>query len=433
MRLRTLLMSACLAGAALVMVSVQPATAGDEMLKGETLYQDVVTYASRSPHRTGTPGDLGTSEWIAGELKKAGFETQLQTWKVRQFLNPVSTLKIGADEVDCFPFWYPKATGAQPVAAPLVLLSKTAADEELRGRIVFVPAKIVGAAVYYEGINPVAERCAKAGAVGLAAVVGSLSGELAAINANEPYHQKPLPLPAVIVAMKDQERIEKAAQEGRTASLLITGQDNAEAKAENVAGTLKRGKRWIVVTTPTSGWFTCAGERGPGVALFLALARWAAQSGSTLSYLFLSNSGHELDNMGAHFTLDAYAPPSKDVACWIHLGASIATREWQKTDQGLKPLPDVNKNLSLAGTEDLMPLLKPAFQNVPGYAPRSQGPIAGELRHFVSAGYRVFGFFGGHAYFHTMMDTPATTNPALLEPVGRALVEVIRQVEAQEN
>jgi hypothetical protein len=197
-------LAACLAGAAFL-ASGRPAAAGDEMLKGEALFRDVVAYASHAPHRTATPGDRATSEWIAGELKKAGLETELQTWKVRQFLDPVSTLKIGADAVNGFPFWYPRATGPQPVSAPLVLLSKTSADEDLKGRIVFAPAKIVGAALYFDGINPMAERCAKAGAVGLAAVAGSLSGELAAINAREPYHQKPLPLPAVIVATKDQE------------------------------------------------------------------------------------------------------------------------------------------------------------------------------------------------------------------------------------
>jgi len=424
---------ACLAGAVLLLVLAGSAAAGDEMLNGQALYQDVVTYASHSPHRAGTPGDLATSEWIAGELKKAGLETQVQPWKVRRFLNPTATLQIADKNVDCFPFWYPKSTSPRPVSAPLLLLTKTTQDKEMKGRIVFAPARVVGAALYYNGINSVAERCAKAGAVGLAVVAGSQSRELAAINAREPYHQTPLPLPSVIVGLKDQERLQKAAEEGQTATLLLTGQDETEGKAMNVVGKLKRGPRWIVVTTPTSGWFTCAGERGPGVALFLALARWAGQSDSQMSYLFLSNSGHELDNMGAHFTMDAHAPPIQDVACWIHLGASIATREWQRTKQGLQPLPEVNQHLNLAGTEDLMPILRAAFADVPGYSPRSTGRIAGELRHFMAAGYRVFGFFGGHAYFHTRMDTPATTDPALLEPVGRALVRVIRQVEATEK
>jgi hypothetical protein len=174
----------------------------------------------------------------------------------------------------------------------------------------------------------------------------------------------------------------------------------------------------------------CRGK-GPGIALFLALARWAAQSDSPFSYLFMGNSGHELDNIGAHHTLDKYAPPVKDVACWIHLGASIATRNWEKTDSGFKPTDQVNPSLNLAGTKELMPILQETFENVPGYKPRSEGRITGELRHFMSAGYQAFGFFGGHRFFHTGFDTPETTGPEFLEPVARALVHSIKRLENQ--
>jgi hypothetical protein len=145
----------------------------------------------------------------------------------------------------------------------------------------------------------------------------------------------------------------------------------------------------------------------------------------------MGNSGHELDNIGAHHTLDKYAPAAEDVACWIHLGASIATRDWEKTESGYQPSDKVNPSLNLVGTEDLMPVLMAAFTNVPGYKPRSKGRVAGELRHFMSAGYRAFGFFGGHRYFHTRLDTPETTGPEFLEPVARALVQVIQNLEGK--
>jgi hypothetical protein len=68
---------------------------------------------------------------------------------------------------------------------------------------------------------------------------------------------------------------------------------------------------------------------------------------------------------------------------------------------------------------------------VPEYTPRSGGFIAGELQHFIEAGYRAFGFFGGHHFFHTPHDTPATTEPAFLERVASALVDVVEKVEAE--
>ncbi len=403
--------------------------AEEPMLKGTVLYQDVAKYAEFAPHMTATTGDVKTSQWIADELKEIGLHVNLQKWQLRQFFIKECRFLMDGQNIEAFPFWYPKPTGTEPIIAPLAVMTKNTKPGELKGHIAFVSSRDAGAAIYYKGVNNWAKQAADAGAVGLVVTVVNLSGQLAAINARSPFHQTPLPLPSVIIAMKDQKVVMRAAKAGRTASLLIDGKDNQAAEAFNIIGTLKRGNKWIVVTTPTSGWFTCAGERGPGVALFLALARWASQSKSRFSYLFMGNSGHELDNIGAHHTLDKYAPPVKDVACWIHLGASIATRAWKRTEKGFKPLPKVNDRLNLVGTEDLMPILNAAFENVPGYKPRSKGRIAGELRHFITAGYRAFGFFGGHAFFHTRQDTPATTGPEFLEPVGGALIKSIQEVE----
>ncbi|MBW2060705.1 MAG: hypothetical protein JRI95_03995 [Deltaproteobacteria bacterium] len=416
------------------LVAASKANAAEAMLKGNALYKDVVVYAKLGPHMTGVKGDIATSKWIAGELKIAGLESRLQTWKLRQFFIHSCALTVGGHEVETFPFWYPKTTGPAPVRAPLAVMTRDTGAGELKGRIAFVSSRnSARAAVYSRGINSIAVQAAKAGAVGLVVAVGSLSGDLPAINARQPFHQTPLPLPSVIIAIKDEARAAKAAKAGLAASLLIDGEEKPDAQAHNLVGTLRRGDRWIVVTTPTSGWFECAGERGPGVALFLALARWAGQSQSQFSYLFLGNSGHELDNIGAHHTLDKYAPSVEEVACWIHLGASISTRAWEKTPSGLKPLPKVYGHLNLVGTEDLMPILKPAFENVPGFVPRSRGRVAGELRHFMAAGYRAFGFFGGHPFFHTRYDTPATTEPAFLEPVGIALIDVIQKLEEKQR
>jgi hypothetical protein len=156
--------------------------------------------------------------------------------------------------------------------------------------------------------------------------------------------------------------------------------------------------------------------------MLLGLARWAATADLPFSLRFIANSGHELDNMGAHFSLDAYGPPPKDVACWIHLGASIGAREWKVDADGNSiPLDECNTIGNLVGTPDLLPLLEQAFHNVPAYKPRSGEPILGELRHFIKAGYRSYGFFGSHHYFHTPLDTDATVSPELLDPIGDAL------------
>lgn len=408
-----------------------PVVAADDPLSGEAVFADVVKYASFSPHRTATEGDVATSQWLERELKEAGYETELQSWGLRQFFPEKTELNVGGKPVESFPFWYPKATGDAPVKGRLVEYGRKVELEAYKGAIVYVSARKAGGAIYGSGVNKWAEQFAKAGAVGLVMGVSIGSKELPAINARDPYHQQPLPLPSVIVSRKDEKAVAVAAKEGLEASITIQGKDDKQAVAYNVVGRINRGDKWVVVTTPTSGWFTCAGERGPGVALFLALARWAAKADSPYSFLFLGNSGHELDNTGAHHTLDKYAPPVDDVALWIHLGASIGTRLWKKGPDGPQPLNEVNKGLNLVGTKELVPVLEAAFAGVAGYKPRSEGRVAGELRHFIKAGYQAFGFFAGHYFFHTKQDTPATTEPAFLEPVARALAEVVTEISKQ--
>lgn len=399
--------------------------AGNDPLSGEAIYADVVYYAEMSPHNTASQGDVATSRWLERELKAAGYKTELQKWKLRQFFPEKTELKVGDKLIKAFPFWYPKSTGNEPVAAPLVAYGRKTDSAAYKGAIVYVSSRIASVAIYGKGVNKWADKLHAAGAKGLVMGVVASSRELTAINARTPYHQSPLPIPCVIISMKDEKQVAAAAKEGHTAKITIQGKDVPEAEAFNVVGRIDRGDKWLVVTTPTSGWFNCAGERGPGVALFLALARWAVKADLPYSLLFLGNSGHELDNIGAHHTMDKYAPTTDDVALWVHLGASIATRQWKRGEDGPIPLEVVNKGLNLAGTKDLMPYLESAFKNVPGYKPRFEGRIAGELRHFMKAGYRAFGFFGGHFYFHTELDTPRTTEPKLLEPVARALADVL--------
>ena len=422
-------------------IGMPPVARGQDSMKddhappmsGAALFADVERYSELGTHQTATEGDVATSRWIADELKKAGYETELQAWTLRQFMLSQSTLAVAGRSIECFPFWFPKPTGtgtlASPLTAPLAALPKPEEGGTLDGRIAFADGSFMTARHWSSGINGIVRHAADLGAVGLIMVVPNASGEISAINARDPNHQEPLPIPAVLVAEGSEAELAKAAREGTTASLLIAGEDRKDADAYNIIGTLRRGERWIVVTTPSSGWFTCAGERGAGVAYFLGLARWAAASDSQFSYMFIANSGHELDNIGAHHSLDHRAPPVDEVQCWIHLGASIATRDWKVTDHGPEPLPLVNTVGNLVGTPNLLPVLSKAFEGVEGYQPRSGEPIRGELRHFVNSGYTTFGFFGGHFYFHTPVDTPATTSPELLAPVGAALVRTMGLLE----
>ena len=414
----------------LFVVVVGFAASAQPPLTGDALFADVEHYAAITDHRTGSAGDRLTARWLALELREAGYTVEEQPWELTQYFPASYSFSFGGDSIDgVYPLWMPP-DGAFDIRAPLCEFTP-GSNERLAGKIALADGTRITRGRWSTGVNDLVTEAAAAGAEALVFVLRTPSGELATINARAPNHQQPFPIPVMVVDMKREEELMRAAREGVPGRFALSG-ELRRTTAYNLIATLDRGRPWLVTTTPTSGWFTCAGERGPGVALFLGLARWAAQAELPFSLRFIGNSGHELDNIGAHHSLDAYGPPPEDVACWIHLGASIGARRWELRAGAPVPLEEHNRIGNLVGTADLLPLLREAFRGVPAYQPRSGEPILGELRHFIHAGYRSFGFFGSHYYFHTPLDTAATISPALLAPIGDGLRSAVLQLAEQE-
>jgi hypothetical protein len=259
------------------------------------------------------------------------------------------------------------------------------------------------------------------------AIYDTMSGDLFAHN----LHQS-LPVPVVVAGTKDEPALNHAAKRRANAILRIEGRQDAKAQAGNVVGKLERGKRQIVISTPYSAWFKAGGERGPGVALFLALARWAAERSTENSYLFIASSGHELGGAGIKSFVSQHAPPAEHVVCWLHLGASISTYDWQKTPQGMRKLdrPFSKRRFLATNRKSLMPILARAFQPLPDWRPILTERAVGELALLLQSGFPAFGLSGAHPYFHSPNDGPEATGPELLEPVGQALTKALIAVEA---
>ena len=119
------------------------------------------------------------------------------------------------------------------------------------------------------------------------------TGKVIALNADgrEPMFSGPVGL----VAPADAAPLLAGAISHQPATLTITGTPGRR-EAFNIVGKLDRGKKeWIIVSTPRSGWFGCAGERGGGIAAWLDLARWSPEALPDHNIAFLCNSGHEYE------------------------------------------------------------------------------------------------------------------------------------------
>ena len=401
-------------------------------LSGARLYEDVIAYYNLGEHRTATEADLRTSQWLIEQLRATGLKTTSQSFGLRQFFVHETRLTIrdrsGDRNIRAFPLWFPRGTGPSSIDSAVTLLDKSRESRSMQGEIALVrfPFDARSTVVSGSGHAEAILAASKAGASAVVAITEGSTKEIIALNAVA--GAEPWPIPAVLVSPYDEPALMSAVRSGAKASLSVDGVDDHDARAKNVIARVDRGKDLIVVSTPQSGWFRCAGERGPGIALFLGLARWASRRPSGASFLFVSTSGHELGGLGMRAFQKELAPPPERVLCWIHLGAGIATYSWEETASGLKRLREPDSRRSLMTSPDLVPILTTTFAGLPGLTPVVDRAV-GEFQFMIKAGYRTFGIAAAHRFHHTSADSPEMTGPEILDPVGRALVNSVESVE----
>jgi hypothetical protein len=396
-------------------------------ISGEGLFRDVITYYNLGEHRTATEGDLKTADWLAKELRNAGVPATFQPFAVEQFFPREISLRIAGVSVRAFPLWPPRPTEQSPLRRPLVSFSRQTGPRSLHGAIALVrfPADPRAAISKESGQTEIINAAARSGASAVVAITEGPSGEIVALNIER--GRRSWPLPVVLVGPRDQALLTECEKGELEASLVLEGKQ-VEAVARNVVAKRSRGDKFFVVSTPQSGWFRCAAERGPGVALFLGLARWAAKRNTNSSFLFVSTSGHELGALGMQAFLKELAPAPEQVKCWLHLGAGIASFAWEDLSNGPHRLREAEARRYLMTTPDFVPILKDTFTGLPGMT-LVTGRAVGELEALITRRYRAFGIAAGHRFHHTPADSPEMTGPEILEPVASALIRTIETID----
>jgi hypothetical protein len=392
---------------------------------GSKLMADVEAYVGFGTHRTGSPGDLATSDWFAKRWRELGYEVEQTDVACPNADTTVAKLHVGSEAFDGFAQPPLSFTPEGGVNAPLAWWDqKTPAAVSGKIAVVHVP-RDPGVGSPSPAYRDAFERCSKAGAVGVVAVVSGPSGEVVAINTPV---EMILQTPVLQVGEKERARLEAAMASKQPGKLVIEGPGGFRSGKNTVARYGKSGP-WVIVSTPQSGWFTCGGERGPGIAISRALSEWAVSQAFPVRWLFVATSGHEWTDFGASLFHKAQAPEPKDTALWFHLGASFGARAYDETPEGLVARDTANPNRALMATPDLLPLCESAFA---GHAtiekpmPADVKRALGEYRLVLEEGYPTgAGFWGYNAKFHTPIDGADSTTPEVMEPVARAIARVI--------
>ncbi|MCZ6868826.1 MAG: hypothetical protein O7G84_04920 [Gammaproteobacteria bacterium] len=398
-----------------------------DYMSGRALFDDVVAYCELGEHRTGSEDDLETADWLYRSLRRAQIDAQRHPFELDQFFLERHRLLVEDEVQESFPLWPPCASDT-PVSAQLRYVDDLHKLPDLHGCVAIVDVvqgtRLTQSSRHLESLKSVEE----AGAAAILVVTPHASGELVALDTMPGL--EPWRLPVLLIGTRIRDKLIAAERRGAQACLQVSGEREGNAIAYDVVGRIERGPRTVVVSTSYSGWFRAAGERGPGVALWIALALSANSRKSDTSYVFIASSGHELGGLGIRYFLDAHAPSPEAVTSWLHLGAAIATFAYEGTGEDYRRTDSPSHERHLTTNDDTMvPLLKEVFEGE-NLEPELTNAPSGEMRTIADRGYRVWGFAGRSALHHLRQDLPeASTSPALLEPIGRRILRVVEGIE----
>lgn len=368
---------------------------------------DLRRYIGFGGKQSGGDGDNACGEWLADELARAGFAVERQSVAVPFFTPERCELVCDAARGAVWPQPIVRPTPTGGLAAPLVRVDADGhAAAPLDGAIALVdlPFGRWSTATAPRLKRPI-EASFAAGALAAVAIVNGPTGKVIALNADgrEPMFAGPVAL----LAPADAAPFRVAAGRGEQAVLHLSGESGLRPSF-NLIGRIDRGAaRWLIVSTPRSGWFTCAGERGGGIAAWLDLARWLPGAAPGFNLAFICNSGHEYEYLGAEEMLREIAPRPAETAFWLHLGANLAARDWHEAVGEMWPLPGTDSQRYLVTSPSLLPAARREFAGLAGLeAPYGSDVLsAGELTNVIAAGYPlVAGVFGIHRFHHVADD-----------------------------
>jgi hypothetical protein len=196
------------------------------------------------------------------------------------------------------------------------------------------------------------------------------------------------------------------------------------AEAFNITASIQGTNRALpplVIMTPRSGWWTCASERGGGIACWLELMRGMRGMKPARDVLFVASTGHEIGYLGIETYCERRPQLIKRSRAWIHLGANIgAVQEPGNTVQA---------------SDDEMETMLASRMTAAGLAinrrvPRGAVP-GGEAGVVHRGGGRYMSLIGDNALFHNPADRGSeAVDPsviarfvAVLTPIAKSLAD----------
>jgi hypothetical protein len=363
-------------------------------------------YDAQGFHRTATTVDDVSAKWLVEQVAFAGAKAGLERFPLERVDVTGAYLEADGRRIDGLPLFDGTFTDPRGVDGPLGISSAA------------IVLTTVGPAAISEEGRSIAALRRSPGVRALVAVTKGARPGLVPMNAAE--FASPYGVPVLQVGSEYAGWLDELTTAGRSVR-VVAAASRTRTTAANVI-TRVAGQREdlspVVVITPRSGWWHCAGERGGGLACWLEAIRAAASTPAPRPVWFLASSGHELGHLGLDHFFHQRESMIKGAAAWMHLGANIGAAG------GAARLQASDDAIAVMAVD----ALKQAGAALDRQVPRGTVP-AGEARNIHVGGGRYVSLLGTSPYFHSVadrfpdaVDVPAVARYAAA--VGRLLTQM---------
>jgi len=343
-------------------------------MDGNEMRALVETFEAFGNHRAGTGTDHETVAWMTTQLADRGLTVSSVPVPFDRY-QVTSSLTADGHALDHLPVFY-EWTGT--IDTDQVHL----AEVDVR------PGGHIGA------LETATAAGRATGAAALVLATQHENGSLIAVNRElRPHHG----LPTVLIAGRDHDQARHA-----TTLRLAMHASLDPATTTNLEARTRPSDHPLLLTTPLTGWFGCAGERGTGIAILLDLVERFADK----PLLVLATGAHELDYFGVRQWVATTDITPRAI---VHIGASVAVDELgDDGDRQLIRSRVALTNLSGPVAETIAERLDPA-----GFIVRTATDRwMGESEVFCALERPMVSFTGNGIDFHTPEDTTARVTSA---------------------
>jgi hypothetical protein len=375
----------------------------------EQLCSEVVQeFDQQGWHRTGSVTDTDSAAWLQQRCASIGLEAEQHLYPFHRVDPGPCTVDFSGTRIE----GYPLLDSLLP--PPGTIIKGAAAPPGDAGT--------VGVMRMNQHRNEAELNAART--AGHQAIVAAIEGDepgftlLNAWRFGDPYGPPVIQVPISAWNALNEAR-ESAAQ-----LTIVCGAGKTSTNVANVIGRLPGRypeRAPLVVLTPRSGWWYCAGERGGGLAIWLELARVLRETPLSRDVVFLATTGHELGYLGVRMFLDRDPSLAVEAKAWLHLGANVGAAG---TRLMVRASGQSLLDAAQAPGSSTQERLKPNFEV-------TNRPL-GEAGVVAEFGGRFVSFIGASfPLFHSINDRwPASGDWRVMAEAGELALRILRTLDA---